>query len=92
MRIKLTNNEKSIEKNLIEGKYIDIDKNEFLNIANAIVARKKDSVLNIRVNGEDLKLIKEKAQKFGIKYQTFIAELLHRVAHNNINISTFNKG
>lgn len=80
-KVKLTKNEKEIEEALIQGEYIDIDKNEFKNIALSIASRKKDSVLNIRVNGEDLKLIKKKAQRFGIRYQTFISELLHRIAH-----------
>jgi len=80
-KVKLTQNEKEIEKALLQGEYIDIDTTEFKNIANAIASRKKDSVLNIRVNSEDLKLIKKKAQQFGIKYQTFISKLLHRVAH-----------
>ena len=53
-RVKLTANEKEIEDALIQGKYIDIDKNEFKNIAQAVVARQKDSVLNIRINSMDL--------------------------------------
>ena len=79
-KAKLTTNEKEIEDALIQGEYIDIDKNEFKNIAQAVIARQKDSVLNIRINSTDLKLLKKKAQHFGIRYQTFISELLHRVA------------
>ena len=81
-KVKLTKNEKETENALMQGEYIDIDKNEFKSIAQAIVSRKKDTVLNIRMNKEDLKLLKKKAQQLGIKYQTFISELLHRVAHN----------
>ena len=81
-KAKLTKNEKEIENALLQGEYVDIDKNEFKNIAQTIASRKKDSVLNIRMNKEDLKLLKKKAQQLGIKYQTFISELLHRVAHN----------
>lgn len=80
-KIKLTKNEKEIEHALLQGEYADIDSNEFKDIAKTIASRKRDSVLNIRVNSEDLKLIKKKAHQFGIKYQTFISELLHRVAH-----------
>ena len=79
---KLTRKEKEIENALIQGEYVDIDKSEFADIAQAIASRKKDSVLNIRINREDLKLLKKKAQRFGIKYQTFISELLHRIAHS----------
>ena len=81
-KIKLTKNEKAIEDALLNGEYFNIDKSEFKSIAQSISARKKDAVLNIRLNKEDLKLIKKKAQQLGIKYQTFIAELLHRIAHN----------
>lgn len=80
--IKLSKNEREIENALLKGEYIDINNNEFRNIANAIASRKKDSVLNIRINSDDLKRIKHKAHNFGIKYQTFISELLHRIAHN----------
>lgn len=81
-KIKLTKNEKEIENALVQGEYVNIDANEFDNIAKAITSRKKDSVLNIRINSEDLKLLKKKAQHFGIRYQTFISELLHKIAHN----------
>ncbi len=81
-RLKLTKNEKEIENALIQGKYVDIDKADFNKIAQAIASRKKNSVLNIRINSEDLKLLKKKAEHFGIRYQTFISELLHRIAHN----------
>ncbi len=81
-KIKLTKQEKEIEKALLKGEYIDIDKDEFEHVAEAIASRKKDSVLNIRINGDDLKLLKKKAGRFGIRYQTFISELLHRIAHS----------
>lgn len=81
-KIKLTKQEKEIENALVKGEYIDIDKNEFKLIAEAIVSRKKNSVLNLRINSEDLKLLKKKAHRFGVRYQTFISELLHRIAHS----------
>ncbi len=81
-KINLSREEKEIENALLQGEYINIDENEFKEIATAVASRKKDSVLNIRINSEDLKLIKKKANHFGIKYQTFIAELLHRIAHS----------
>ena len=81
-KITLTKNEKEVENALLQGEYININKNEFKQIAEAIASRKKDSVLNIRINSDDLKLLKKKANQFGIRYQTFISELLHRIAHN----------
>lgn len=81
-KIKLTKQEKEMENTLLQGEYVDVDKDEFRQVAEAIASRKKDSVLNIRINGNDLKLIKKKANRFGIRYQTFISELLHRIAHS----------
>ncbi len=81
-QIKLTKEEKEIENSLINGEFIDVAPQEFKEIARSIKARQKDSVLNIRINSEDLKKIKQRASKLGVKYQSLISELLHRVAHS----------
>ena len=81
-RMKLSRQEREIDSALIRGEYFDVNKSEFDAIAQAISARKKDAVLNIRVNSQDLKSIKQKAKKLGIRYQTLISEFLHRVAHS----------
>ncbi len=78
--IKLTRQEKVIEDALLRGEYVPVSKAEFNVIAAALAKRKKDAVLNIRVNSQDLQNIKEKAHKLGLKYQTFIAEIIHRAA------------
>ena len=80
-RIKLSRGEEAIEQALVRGEYVDVGKSEFDAIAEAVAHRRKDAVLNIRVNSDDLKAIKEKARRHGINYQTFISEFLHRVAH-----------
>ena len=77
---KLAKNEKKIENALLKGEFRDVGRPEFEHIAESLAARKKDSVLNIRVNSEDLKNIKKKAKKYGIRYQSLIAEWIHRVA------------
>lgn len=79
---RLTRQERQIEEALIHGEYSDVPRIQFEEIAKAIAHRRKDAVLNIRVNSEDLVSIKQKARKLGIKYQAFISELLHRVAHH----------
>jgi predicted DNA binding CopG/RHH family protein len=79
-RIKLTRYEKDIENRLLRGEYVPVSQEKFNEIAVMLAARRKDTVLNIRVNSQDLKQIKEKAQKLGIRYQTFISEILHRIA------------
>jgi len=82
-KIKLTRQEKAIEESLLKGEYISVSKEEFNTIADAIAARKKDAVLNIRVNSHDLASIKNKAERLGVRYQTFISELIHRIAQTN---------
>ena len=79
-RIKLTKYEKQIEKEI--DQYVPVSKEEHNRIAAALAARKKDAVLNIRINKGDLESLKQKARKLGVKYQTFISELLHRIAHS----------
>ena len=78
--IKLTKQEQEIENALIAGRFVDIEKVELEQISQAIARRKKDAVLNIRINSQDLKSIKQKAKKLGIKYQTLISEVLHKIA------------
>jgi len=80
-KIKLTREERAIEDSL--ESFIPVDKQEYEQIINAIAARKKDAVLNIRVNSHDLANIKYKAERLGIRYQTFLSELIHRVAQAN---------
>ena len=80
-RIKLSRGEQAIENALVRGEYVSVGKSELEEIAQALAHRKKDTVLNIRINSRDLQALKTRARRHGIKYQTFIAELLHRVAH-----------
>ncbi len=80
-RIRLTRQERAIEENLLKGEYFDVGVEKFEEIAQAVAARRKDAVLNIRINSQDLRNIKQKAQIVGLKYQTFISEILHRIAH-----------
>lgn len=80
-RFTLSRGERTIEAALLRGEYVDVDESAFEEIAEAIARRRKDAVLSVRVNSQDLKTIKERARRHGVKYQTFISELLHRVAH-----------
>ena len=83
-RVKLTRQEKEIENALVRGEYRDVSRLEFEDIARAIARRRKDAVLNVRVNRYDLEGIKHKARKLGVKYQTFLSEIIHRVAHSEL--------
>ena len=77
---KLTSAERAIEHALLQGEYVSTNKASFEDIAQAIARRRKDAVISIRVNSQDLKQIKGKAKRLGVRYQTFISEVLHRVA------------
>ena len=79
-KMKLTGEEKRIERDLEKGVYIDAPKEEFEEIAEMLRQRKKDAVLSIRVNRVDLDNIKKKAQKLGVRYQSLISELIHQAA------------
>ncbi len=80
-KMKLTKEEQWIEDHAEE--FRPVPREEFERIKQAWEAQRKNAVLNIRINQNDLSLLKEKAKKVGMKYQTFIAEILHRVAHTN---------
>jgi len=77
---KLTKNERAIEKALVSGEYRPVSKKDLDEIVLAVSRRRKDAVLNIRVNSEDLENLRQKAKRLGVPYQTFISELLHRFA------------
>jgi predicted DNA binding CopG/RHH family protein len=77
-KIKLTRTEQKIEDSAEE--FVSVDRVKFQEIAEALAARKKDAVISIRLNGLDLSMIKQKAKKFGVKYQSYISEIIHRAA------------
>jgi predicted DNA binding CopG/RHH family protein len=79
-KIKLTRSEKEIEGALAKGEYVSAGKMEYGTIAKALESRRKDAVLNIRINSGDLEMIKAKAGKLGVKYQSLITEILRNVA------------
>jgi len=77
-KIKLTKAERWIEDHAEE--FVPVKGKLYDQIVAALERKKKDAVLNIRVNSYDLQNIKQKAQKMGVKYQTLISEILHKVA------------
>jgi len=79
-RIRLTRSEQAIERAVARGEYRPASREEFKRIAEAIARRRKDAVLNIRINSQDLENIKQKARKMGIPYQSFVSELIHQYA------------
>jgi predicted DNA binding CopG/RHH family protein len=79
-KMKLTKEEKGIENALLRGEYRPLEGKALENIEKTLKARKKDITMTIRVNSEDIEKIKSKAKEKGIKYQSYISEILHQVA------------
>lgn len=79
-RFKLTREEKAIEAAIERGEYRPATPEEFAEIAQALERHKKDAVISIRLNSQDLAGIKKKATKIGIPYQTLISEIIHHHA------------
>ena len=82
-RLKLTKYERSISDAIDRGEYdVSASKEETEKIRAAIEAYQKNAILHIRINEGVLQNLKAKAKKLGVKYQTFIAEILRKVAHS----------
>ena len=79
-KIILTKEERAIERGLLRGDYRPVGAVEVQAMAKAIAARRKDAVLNIRINSQDLNHLKQKAKTLGVPCHTFISEILHRYA------------
>jgi predicted DNA binding CopG/RHH family protein len=79
-KLKLSKEEKEIENSLLSGEYKPIKGKELANIEKTLKSRKKDITMTIRVNSEDIDKIKGKAKELGIKYQSYISEIIHQVA------------
>ena len=78
--LKLSKTEQWIEDHVDE--FVPAPKELVEKVAAALEHRRKNAVLNIRINQGDLDNLKAKAKKLGLKYQTFISEILHKIAHS----------
>ncbi len=79
-KVRLTKEEREIENALVKGEFTALKGKGLKEIETALKARKKDVTMTIRVNSEDIDKIKKKAKKMGIKYQSYISEIIHQVA------------
>jgi predicted DNA binding CopG/RHH family protein len=81
-RLKLNRYERGISDAIERGEYdVSASKEKIEEARAAIEAYRKNAVLHMRINEAVLLKLKEKAKKLGVKYQTFIAEILRKVAH-----------
>ncbi len=77
---KLDPEEKEIAKGIENDEFLPVSGAELKRVADAIAARKKDMTLTIRVNRSDINRIKKMAKKRKIPYQSYISEVIHRIA------------
>jgi len=78
---KLTKYEQRIEDAIGRGEYVPVSAAEDKRIREAIAAYRKDAVISLRINSQDLAALKAKAKKFGVPYQTYITSILHHAVH-----------
>jgi predicted DNA binding CopG/RHH family protein len=79
---RLTREEKEIMKAIERNEFVTVTGKDLKDVADAVAARKKDATLTVRVNSRDINRIKRLAKKKGIRYQTYISEIIHRVAQS----------
>ena len=79
-KIKLNAEEKRIIGAIKRNEYVPVGGKELREMADSIAARKKNMALTIRVNSQDINRIKKFSKTKGIPYQTYLSEVIHRVA------------
>ena len=79
-KINLDAEEKEILAAIERDDYVPVGGKDLQAVAEAIAARLKDATLTIRVNSQDITRIKKFTKSKGIAYQTYLAEVIHRVA------------
>jgi predicted DNA binding CopG/RHH family protein len=81
----LTQEEKEIEKAVLEGQYKSVPKTEWKRYQRAAAETlKKIERINIRMKSDDLEDIKHIANRKGMPYQTLIGSVLHRFAKGDM--------
>ena len=76
----LDQEEKEVMEAIERDEFVPVTGPELRRVADAIAARKKDMTLTIRVNRKDINRIKKMARKRRIPYQSYISEVIHRIA------------
>ncbi len=81
-RLKLTKYERKIEGMIERDEFAEAKGPEVEKIKAALLEYKKNATLNMRINEAVLQRLKDKAKKIGVKYQTFIAEILRSASQS----------
>src|SRR5438552_19038342 len=72
-KFKLTKEEEAESRTF--HKYVPVSPDKYKEIADAISRRRKEAVLSIRINQQDLDNLKKKAKQYKVPYQTFTSEI-----------------
>ena len=81
-KVKLDKYEKEIEKNA--GKFKKVSKSKKKKIEKIIENVNKKRRITLRLNIQDIELLKSKADEEGLPYQTFISSILHKYITNKL--------
>jgi predicted DNA binding CopG/RHH family protein len=81
-KIRLTEDEKLIEKNINELKPVSEKKAKKIN--NILTKARKSRSISLRISNYDLEKLKEKADRVGMPYQTLINSILHKYITNQL--------
>lgn len=74
---KLNREEKKIEAEVLRGEWKSVNPEKFKRISDALARARKDAVISLRLNSEDLAAFKKKAKAAGVPYQSLISEIIH---------------
>lgn len=80
--MKLDKFEQEIEDNIDE--YQPISSEEKQQISSIIKKAKEKKSVSLRLHAQDLTLIKQKAEREGIPYQTLISSILHKYINDQL--------
>ena len=82
MKTKLNNYEQEIENNISQFRPVSPSKKEFIEgIVDKANAKKS---ISLRLNANDLELLKQRANSEGLPYQTLLSSLVHKFVSDQL--------
>lgn len=90
MRVKLTKEEKQIQKDIDAGLYVEItdkkEKQKYMAYAKNYIKNKRKNI-TIRADIDTIEKIKNIAEYNGINYQTYINMILYNIANDRFKLN-----
>lgn len=84
---KLSKEEQELEKALEQGDWQEApakEKKQLVQSAKEFTKTKKTKTVNLRMTEQDVELLKKRAQKEGLPYQTLLASIAHKYASGQL--------